>query len=220
MFNLARAAKVVALLLFLLPWVTVSCSPQALSQSMGQQTAGQAPPAGLTNAPDCVLIRASGLDLAMGTSASTPECLRGMGGADSAATPGGNDNNPFASPNYIVIASAVLILLALAASFLLKGGGGAIAAIGGSALAAACVIYVVMVQAPQLVRGSFAQNAGGAGGGGSGGPTPEQLEQIIRTSPAIGFWLVVAALIAAIALNVLAMKGPRPVTSAPPPPTI
>lgn len=203
--NLARAAKIVALLLFLLPWVTISCSPQALGQGGGADAAA------LAGAGDVTIARATGAQLAMGTVVATnPNPSAGP-------TP-----NPFNHPNYAVMGGALLILLSLAVTFLLQGGRGAIAAAGGCALAAAALCYAVLVQVPNEVRASF---AGGAGTGGAGAPPmdPLELARLIQVKVEIGFWMAIAALVAAILLNLLAMKGSgasaaSAAAPAPPPP--
>jgi hypothetical protein len=205
--NLARAAKVLALLLFLLPWVTVSCSTEALVAQAGPEAQAMPGPR------SCVLIKASGMQLAMGNATPSRECVGGDAtGADTGNESG--DNNPFAKPDMMVIAAAVLILLSLAVSFLLKGGTGALAAGGGCLIAAGLLCYDVLVRIPQAVRDSMAS---GAGAGGGGGPSAEQLSQMIRTKAEIGFWLVIVALLAAIVLHILAMRKP---SAAVPPATL
>jgi len=111
---------------------------------------------------------------------------------------------------------AALIVLSLVATFVLKGGKGWLVAAIGSAAAAACLAYTVLVRIPAEVRANPTAAAGG--GGGAGGPTPEQIAQMIQINVQIGFWLVLAALAAAVVLNVLAMKGGAPAVaeSAPP----
>ncbi len=174
--NLARAAKVVALLLFVLPWVTISCAEQTLASM-------------------------SGVDLAMGSVTVTNP----MTGA-SERPPGAGEADMY------VIAAAILILAALLATFLLKGRAGAIAAIGGCAAAAALLCYTVLVRIPAKAHESPAS------GSGAEGMTEQQLAELIRIDVALGFWLTIAALAAAIVLNVMAMRGPRPAPVEPPPP--
>jgi hypothetical protein len=222
--NLARVAKLLALLLFLLPWVTVSCSPQAFSELVGNEAGtGGPPPSMMAGARGCTLISASGLQLAIGTASPSSDCVGGLPVNTPDASTSRNDNNPFKSANIAVIAAAGLILLALLASFLLRGAARAVVGAGGCLLAAGAIVYAVLVQAPAAVRASFAQ--GGSGPGGSGEFSPAQLERIIHTGPAIGFWLVIAMLIGAIVLNLLAMRKPgsaaTPVPAEPPadPPT-
>ena len=201
--NLARAAKILALLLFLLPWVTISCSPQALSQGGGPDAAAMA------GAGDMTIARATGAQLAMGTVVAT--------NPNPSASP---PPNPFDRPNYAIMGGALLILLSLAATFLLKGSRAALVAAGGCALAAAALCYAMLVQVPAAVRASF---AGGTGGGGAPPLDPLELARLIQVKVEIGFWLTIAALVAAILLNLLAMKGSgasaAPAASpAPPPP--
>ena len=183
MSNLARAAKVVALLLFLMPWVTVSCAEQTL-------------------------VTMTGVDLATGSvTMANP-----MTGA-SERPPGSGEGD------MLVIIGAVLILLSLAATFVLGRRTGALAAMAGSAAAAAALAYTVLVRVPDSARA-------GATSGGSGstqGMSDAQIAEMIRVNIEIGFWLVLAALAAAIVLNLLAMRSAEaPAASAaapaPPPP--
>ena len=228
--HLARGAKVIALLLFLLPWVTVSCSPQAFSDSlrsdMRRDTGIEAPlppgPRGLSGGSGCVLLSASGLQLAIGSATPRNDCFAGLpaDGQDARTT----NENPFETPNIAVIVAAALLLLALLASFALKGAAQAVVGAGGSLIAAGAIFYAVMIQAPALVRASFAQGSA-TGAARPGGMPPEQLEQMIRTEPASGFWIVLVMLVLAVVLNLLAMKkpaaalaaAPAPATTPPPP---
>jgi hypothetical protein len=187
MGNLARIAKVVALLLFLLPWVTVSCSPQAMNAAGG-------PPAGaMTSTGDVVLVKATGLQLATGTATPTNP------NPSAASAP----PNPFGKPNYPILGGALLILLALAATFLLKGRKAALAAAAGSALAAVILCYAVLLDIPKLVQTTFM--GGTAAGGGAPPIDPAELARMIQVKTEIGFWLAILALVAAVVLNVLAM---------------
>jgi hypothetical protein len=189
MANLARIAKIVALLLFLLPWVTVSCSGQALGTMAGPQAqAGQMPP----GTGDLVLAKASGFQLATGTVTPTNP------NPNPSATP---PANPFEKPDYGILGAALLILLSLAAGFVLKGRQGALVGAVGAALAAVLLCYSVLVQLPRAVYASFA----GAGGGSAPIP-PADLAQLIKVSIEIGFWLTIAALAAAVLLDLLALK--------------
>ena len=169
MSNLARIAKVVALLLFVLPWVTVSCAEQTL-------------------------ISMSGVDLATGQlTMNNP-----MTGA-SESPPGAGKGD------MLVIIGAILILLSLAATYVLKGKTGAMAAIAGCVLAGGALAYTVLVRIPDSAREGAL--AGGGGGGASQGMNQAQIAEMIRVNIEIGFWLVLAALAAAVVLNFLAMKG-------------
>jgi hypothetical protein len=182
MTNLARIAKVVALLLFVLPWVTVSCADQTL-------------------------ITMTGVDLATGSvTMNNP-----MTGA-AERPPGSGD------PDELVIVGALLILLALAATFVLKGTTAAMAAIGGTLLGGAALAYTVLVRVPASAREGATS---GGGGGSTPGMSQEQIAEMIRVNIEIGFWLVLAALAAAIVLDFLAMKGssaPAVAAAAPEPP--
>jgi len=194
MTNLARIAKIVALLLFLLPWVTVSCSGQALGTMAGPQAAqtAQMPP----GTGDLVLAKASGFQLATGT--VTPN--------NPNPNPSANPPpNPFEKPDYGILGGALLILLSLAAGFVLKGRQGALAGAAGAALAFILLCYAVLVQLPKAVYASFE----GAGSGSSPIPAAD-LAQLIKVHVEIGFWLTIAALAAAVLLDLLALKTRAP----------
>jgi len=197
--NLGRVAKIVALILFLLPWVTVSCSGQALGAMSASrpQAQAQAQPQLQPGVGDLVLAKATGAQLATATVTLTNP-------NPNPSTP--NPNNPFEEPDYGVIGGALLILLSLAAGFVLKGRQGALAGAAGAALAAALLCYAVLIQLPAAVHGAFA----GAGPGGSGAPVPPvELAELIKVHIEIGFWLTIAALAAAVLFDLLALKrGP------------
>jgi len=208
--NLARAAKVLALLLFLLPWVTVSCSPAAMDRAASASGSPQG--SRMPSTADVPLAKGTGLQLATGSvglvTDAFPQRENGPPPPDLKAELG-------------VIVGAVLILLALAASFLLKGGMGAVAAIGGCVLAVVALCYSIFMHVPQMAREAFAAS-GNTPGGGSGGPSSAQLAEIIQVRAEIGFWLTILALVAAIVLNFMAMRKPSavaaPVAAPPPPP--
>ena len=178
MTNLGRIAKVIALLLFVLPWVTVSCADQTL-------------------------VSMSGVDLATGhiNMAANP-----MGGAmPTAPAEHGGD--------LLVIIGAVLILAGLVLSFVLRGSRGAMAAAACAALAAISLAYTVLVRIPGAAR---ADATTGTGGSSAGGPTPEQIAEMIKVNIQIGFYLCLAALVAAVIFDFLAMRGTPIVAAAPP----
>ena len=213
--NLGRAAKVLALLLFFLPFVTVSCSTEALervqSEATRQAPQMHGPSLGGTSIP---IADASGLNMALGqvTMRLPPSMPGAQGGAPQTS------NQPPEVPVEIgVIAGAALILLALLASFLLKGSAGAIAGLGGSVLAIGALCYSVFVSYPPAVLAAFAtHNPSGTVGGGEGTPTPDQIAQILSVQPATGFWLVLFMLALAILFNALAMRKPAAAAASPP----
>jgi hypothetical protein len=168
MTNLGRIAKVVALLLFVLPWVTVSCADQTL-------------------------VSMTGVDLATGHISMAANPM----GAPSAAAPAEHGGDLF------VILGALLILAGLAVTFILKGSKGAMAAAACAALAAGSLAYTVLVKIPGQARADATTGTGG----GAGGPSPEQIAEMIKVNIQIGFYLCLAALIAAIVFDFLAMKG-------------
>lgn len=171
-FNLGRGAKGVALLLFLIPWVTVSCG--------GTEIASM-----------------SGLDLATGTF----DVRNPMTGEVASPPPGGRGGDMW------VIAAGALILAALALTFVLGRSLAALVASAGSAVAAGLIGYTVLARLPADVRADPMTGTAGGGSGGSPadmGMNAQQMADMIRVEPTTGFWLVMAALIAAVALNLMA----------------
>lgn len=167
LFDMARGAKGIALLLFLLPWVTISCQGQDLASF-------------------------SGYNLATG-SVSVPNPITGA----AEAPPGAGERD------IPVIAAALLILLSLAATFVLKRGQAALVAAGGAAVSALLISYTVLVKVPARMR----ESAAAEGGSGMGG---QDIADMISIDVQIGFWLTLAALIAAVALNWLSRGRASP----------
>ncbi len=164
--NLARGAKLVALLLFLLPWVTISCAEQTLASM-------------------------SGLDLATG-SVTMHNPMTGQ-----SERPPGNEG-----PDYPVLVAGILIGLALVLGFVVKRSLAIWMGMVGSALAAALISYTVFIRIPEKTHS--APPAAGGADAGSGMFNEQQLAELIRVDVAVGFWLTLAALLAAILLNWLA----------------
>lgn len=199
--NLARLMKIVALLLFITPWVTVSCSPEALGQSAG---------APMTGAPTTEIASASGYEMATGS-----VVFQG-------APPSTAENappRPFSAPDPVLIGAAGMILLALFVTFVLKGAMGAGAAIGAVLAAGALLIYTVMVRVPKAVQDYF------AAAGASDGPTgpaidTAELAQMIQTRVEIGFWLTIAAMAVAVVMLLLSMPARTAAATAAEPPPI
>jgi hypothetical protein len=210
--NLARAAKIVALLLFFLPWVAVSCSPDAMQQMQNAERGTSAPAGPRLNA-GVTIATASGLNMALGTvSMTTP-----AGGLD----PSGGSAKQNAEPPQVpieigVIAGAAILLLALIASFLLKGSAAAITGIGGSVLAIIAFCYSVFIHYPPSVIAAFV--AGNRGGGEGANLGAEQLAQILSVKPEAAFWFVLIMLVLAVVFNVMALRKPTAATAATPPP--
>lgn len=163
LFNFARGAKLVALLLFLLPWVTVSCG----------------------NAPIATM---SGYELATG-SVTVNNPMTGQ-----AEHPPGSQG-----PDLPVLAAAVLIAAALILGLLLSRGLAALIGVLGSAAAAALISYTVFVRIPNETHAT--PPTGGEGGAMF---NEQQMAELIKVEISSGFWLTLAALVAAILLNWLA----------------
>ncbi len=168
--NIARGLKLVALLLFFLPWVTVSCADQTL-------------------------VSMSGLDLATGSvTAHNPMT--------------GEIERPpdLGEPDFPVLIAAILIAAALVLSFVLKRGQAALASIGALAAAAALISYTVLLRMPDKAREGVTEQ----GGQSTQGIDQAQLAQLIRVETATGFWLTLAALIAAIVVTWMARRQAPP----------
>jgi hypothetical protein len=212
--NLARISKVLALLLFFVPWVAVSCSPDALQrvQSMEQQRTGVAPapqlslPTSPGIGPTFAFARAWGFNMAVGSMQLTMPPRFGAPGTAAPAP----QASPQPDPEIGVIAGAALIVLALIATFLLKGAPGFAVGAGASLLSVVALCYSMFIHYPAAaiaaVAAAFSQM------GPSSGPPPDsdQLSQILTVKPEGLFYLVLALLIAAVVFNILAMKKATP----------
>lgn len=188
--NLGRIARIVALLLFVTPWVSVSCSSHGLDRLADLGATATSP-------GEVAIARATGLQLATGSVsyADTAPLSSAMGEVSSL----------FEKPNPAVVGAALLILLSLAASFFLIGARGAVVGIATNALAAIALCYGVAVEIPSKADALFHRLGGNRMG----------IE--VHVSLQIGFWLCVAALLAAIALDALALKrATAPASGAPP----
>ena len=165
--NAARGLKLLALLFFLLPWVTVSCADQTL-------------------------ISMTGVDLATG-SVTAHNPLTG----ETRTPPDG------AKPDLPVLIAALLIVAALVTGFVLSRGQAALVAIAAPAAAAALITYTVLVKIPARVHAGAAAEA-------SLGVDRMQISDIIRVETAPGFWLTLAALLAAIVVSWMVQKEAPP----------
>ena len=141
---------------------------------------------------DQTLISMSGMELATGT-ATAHNPLTGE-----TATP------PSAGkPDLPVLAAALLIAAAMVLSFVLARSQAPLVSIAALAVAAALICYTVLVRIPAQVRvDASAQAAQGA--------SRMNLADVIRVETAPGFWLTLAALIAAIALTWMASREAPP----------
>lgn len=205
--SLGNAARVLALLCFLLPWVTVSCSSlpgdnaQSRVVTLSQEDGSAA---------------ATGLQLATGRAVIS---IRSAIDKALPAPPG---------PRPAVLAAALLILLGLAAAFVLAGWKAALAGLGASAAAIGLLVYSVFFEVRLLARDWLVPWARAEFPDHLSSLDPPKLLETIQVRPQIGFWLTIAALAAAIALDIVALKPaprrpaparslPMPPASAPPP---
>ena len=197
---LARVAKLAALLLFLLPFVTVSCSTRELATVMSNGSAGAAedPSAGV---PDhCVLVQASGLQLAMGTAEASRSCLGAFADMGNDSSRQADPNSPFGQNDYAVIGAAAAIVLTLLLGFVLRGTAGLALGIAGSLAAIGAVAWSVFVRVPNAVFDAPPRTGNGPQ------LTAEQAQRVFTVSPGIGFWLMAGALIFAIVCYSLALR--------------
>ncbi|HEX5182981.1 MAG TPA: hypothetical protein VFW19_07495 [Allosphingosinicella sp.] len=162
-----QVAKTVALLAFLLPWVTISCAGQQIASISGARLA-----------TGIVSIR----------NPMTGAVERHAG-----------------SQNWFLLLAALAIVLALLVSFVRSGKAGALGGLILSAAAAALAAYAILVDIPhQLLAGIHQQQNGGAdagSGGDFGASMANSIEHAIKVDPAIGFWITLLALAAAIVLD-------------------
>jgi lysylphosphatidylglycerol synthetase-like protein (DUF2156 family) len=177
LYNIARGAKAAALLFFVLPFVTVSCAGTTIGQITGMQLAtGTVGPIG-----------------------------QNMPGAPTGAAAQNSSVDVFA------LAAALLILAGLAVTFVLARRRASMVAMIFAGLAAVLIAFDVLVRIKSAI-GDRLRDSAGAGGGAA--PTTDaqgqmqqqfqqqadQVLQQISVNPAIGFWLCMIALIAAIVL--------------------
>jgi hypothetical protein len=186
--NLGRIAKVVALLLFVLPWVSVSCTSHGLDRLADL---GATP----TSPGDVPIATATGLQLATGS----------VSYADAAplSSATGEVSKLFDKPNPAVVGAAFLILVSLVASFFVKDVAGAILGMATKALAALALCYGVALEIPSKADALFHRLGGNRMG----------IE--VHVNLQIGFYLCLAALVVAIAFEMLAMRGRKPAVTPP-----
>ena len=212
--NLGRAAKVLALLLFFLPWVTVSCSADGLQrlQAAEQGRAGLPPqrqvqlPTTPDFAPSLAFAKATGLNMAMGSVQLLP--IPQYDATGPARQP---QEPPGVPPEIAVIAGAALLLIALIATFLRSALGFAVGA-GSTLLAIGAFCFSVFVHYPPVVIASVAGAFSQMGPRSATPPNADQLAQIFVVKPEGIFYFLLALLAAAVVFDILAMKKvtPRP----------
>jgi hypothetical protein len=173
LMNLARGAKGIALLGFLLPWVTVSCAGQPL-------------------------VRMSGLQMATGNVTPVANPAAGFPGAGGA--PSLDSFTRGTSGDILVIVAAALIVVGLVLLFVLPRRTAALAGMATSAAAIVVAGYDVLVRIKGAVAASIRESAAASGGGSDAAREMQQINQMITVDASIGFWLTIIALIAAIVL--------------------
>jgi hypothetical protein len=184
MFNLARAAKGVALLCFVLPFVTVSCAGTTIGQITGVQ-------------------------LATGNVGQIGQNMPGApaGGGASAAQD--------SSLDIFALGAALLIIAGLVVTFVLARRRASLIAMACAALAAVLIAFDVLIRIGGAVADRVRESsAGSTGASDMERQMQQQMEQMVQqisVSPAIGFWLCILALIAAIVLfNMVRTKRTGP----------
>jgi lysylphosphatidylglycerol synthetase-like protein (DUF2156 family) len=184
LLNFARGAKGIALLCFLFPFVTVSCAGQTIGQI-------------------------SGIQLATGTVGQIGQNMPGAPSGGGAAASQSHGLDIFA------LGALLLIVGALVATFVMARRRAALIAMVLSAVAAVLLVFDVFVRIKGAAEDSMRQSAGAAAPSAGADETQrqvqqqmEQMVQQISVNPAIGFWLCVVALIAAIVLlNMVRSRG-------------
>ena len=150
---------------------------------------------------DQTLVSMSGYDLATG-SVTMHNPMTG----ESTRPPGSGE------PDLPVILGAILIAAALLLSFVLKRDLATWSAIAMLAIAAAAISYTVLLRIPDKAREDATQQTaqGPPGASGATGIDTAQIAQMIRVETQSGFWLTLAALVAAIVFVWLARRSAPP----------
>lgn len=200
--TLARAARIFALLCFLLPFATVSCSSRQLNDAFNNAMGTSSPSPVPRAAPvRCTLIQASGVQLASGSAELSRDCLAGAAAFLPAMGPRSLAGTPLARSDFMVIAAAALILLTLALGFALKGNALVFAGMAGNMVAILAVAYAVFVRVPQAFHAIPLPRLVPV--------TKAQLGRILEVGAGSGFLLMTFFLLLAIVLDVLALHASR-----------
>jgi hypothetical protein len=195
----SRAARILALLCFLLPFATVSCSSRELNDAFNKAIGPTSLRLSVTKAAParCTLLQASGLQLALGTAQPSSECIGAAAaflperGAQSLAS------TPLARNDLAMIGAAALIVAALVLGIMLTGPGAVFAGMLAALLAVVAASWSVFVRLPQALHAVPIPR-----------PVPisqTQLGRILEINGGAGFWLMVLALILASIFDVLAL---------------
>jgi hypothetical protein len=202
LMNVARIAKVVALLAFVLPWVAVSCNTVDIAT-------------------------ATGIELIQGKMTENPEAGRQIsarmglpaGGSNSDVGMGGAEDMPDLGLNFFGVAAAAVIAVGLVLSFLGKGRNAARNVLVTSLLGMALAFGTVWWWKDQVKRqggsegetpsraGSPFSGAGGSpfGGGGIDAMGARTLDEMLQER--FGYWITLGALALAAGAGALGMAG-------------
>jgi len=193
---LARVAKLVALLGFILPWVVVSCSGTEILQATGIQ---------------------------LMTGDMQPTAAFEQAQAQSQSSGGSENDGP--EPSIPAIAAFSAIAIGLLLSLVTKGRAAAGAIMITAAAGLGLSYYAVDKLESDLSRSmQESANQGQSQSGSpfaSGGPSPSQMGAAFQVEEKEGYWLTMGALGAAVILALLMLGAAAPAAAArqdPPPP--
>jgi hypothetical protein len=211
---------VLAALCFLLPFVGVSCNTAAAEAALGSafsQAGGSAGSSSAGAATSCLdalsghdLATYSGLNLLTGSNPSVATSIAGCGTTSAApSTEGGIGAQP------LIVVAFLLILVGMVAAILRGPPRGYVA--GGAALVAAVLIILANSAVHTPIVDKLTASAGGLplsnlGSGALG------VASFLNIHPALGFWLVLAALVLAVAANAVTIAVTSRQPSVPPAP--
>ena len=200
----ARIARILALLCFLLPFATVSCSSRELNDAFNNAIGPTSLRLPVTQAAPvrCTVLRASGLQLALGTAQPSTECLGGAAAFLPARGTQSLADTPLAKNDFAVIGAAALIVTALVIGAVLTGAAAVFTGMLAALLAVIALSWSIFMRLPQALHAV---------------PIPrrlpinqEQLGRILEINGGTGFWLLVLALILASVFDVLAFHRSKP----------
>jgi hypothetical protein len=210
---------VLAALCFLLPFVGVSCNTAAAEAALGgafSQAGGSAGSGNAGAATSCLealtghdLATYSGLNLLTGSNPSVATSIAGCGTTPAApSTEGGIGAQP------LIVVAFLLILVGMVATIVRGPTRGYVA--GGAALVAAVLIIFANSAVHTPIVNKLTASAGGLSlsnlGSGALG-----VANFLNIHPAIGFWLVPAALVLAVAANAVTIAVTSRQLAVPPP---
>ena len=203
--NVARVAKVLAILMFLLPWLVVSCNGSPLIEMSGVDMAiGKAEPA--ADSPLAGLAK----------QAEDAGATRGSDTSDNSAAAQAQDSEGLKLARLWVPAGGVLIVLGLVLGFVLrpqrKAAMGALAgAVGALAVLGGGMAWTVSEFRASMAEASAQSNTGEGSGNAEmdamGRQMAEAVAKAIKLEIKPGYWLTLVALFGSAAAAFMAMSG-------------